>query len=94
MDAAESTDEALADYLHNVGAVNTNSESGEEVQPHVTFAIALARSSHLQLCCSVATCCDVCHKSRDQLNKTRSGCCTGHRNRIQRDGPFYSGPYR
>ena len=48
MDAAESTDEALADYLHNVGAVNTNSESCEEVQPHVTNANALERSSHLQ----------------------------------------------
>ena len=48
IDAAESTDEALADYLHNVGAGNTNSESGEEVQPHVTYAIALGRSSHLQ----------------------------------------------
>lgn len=55
MDAAESTDEALADYLHNVGAVNTNSESGEEVQPHVfcnrpgkklAFA-ALLQCSHL-----------------------------------------------
>ena len=42
MDAAESTDEALADYLHNVGAGNTNSESGEEVQPS-----ALLLCSHL-----------------------------------------------
>ena len=54
MDAAESTDEAFADYLHNVGAGNTNSESGEEVQPHVTPANCPGKKLSPAALCSAA----------------------------------------